>query len=442
MSAEHQLLGAPHIMRGRPGADQDAGIRRLNRLPIFVALFVIVVVLATVILGLSSRGLWRGGSEERAGDDRGSATSFAENLKRGVSDGIIGENPPVEVRPPPVEAPQVIVAPSLDQPAEPVNRPAADPVPRLVREDDDWRERLERDHEEQMLNERHRQTMARMQRADGARSAPLRIDTGQVNGLPSASAPADGSDGRNLDHRSDQLSARLAAAAEAIGGAGLGATDPNGQGQKQAFLDGGRGGVPSGVRAVVSPLTLSRGSIIPAILITGINADLPGRMLAQVSQNVYDSATGRHLLIPQGSRLVGRYDSKVSHGQSRILVVWTDIVLANGQSLDIGSMSGVDHQGQAGFRDRIDRHLLQTFGSAALVALIGTGMGLALPDHQGLGATDASDAARRSFSETFGRLAERSISKNLDVQPTLEIRPGYRFNILVDQDLVFGAEHH
>lgn len=441
MSVGHQLLGAPHIMRGKGGEGEDRGIRRLNRLPVFVALFAVVSVLATVIFGLSSRGLWRGGSEEGAVGDRGPATGFAENLKRGVSDGIIGENPPVEVRPPLVEAPQVIAAPDLDRPAEPVNRQATDPALHLVRGDDDWRERLERDHQEQILNERHRQAMARMQRADGARSAPLRIDTGQVAGLSSGSAPANGSDERSGDHQSDQLRARLAAAAEAIGGAGLGATDPNGQGQKQAFLDGGRGGGSSGVSAAVSPLTLSRGSIIPAILITGINADLPGRMLAQVSQNVYDSATGRHLLIPQGSRLVGRYDSKVSHGQSRVLVVWTDLVFADGQSLDIGSMSGVDHQGQAGFRDRIDRHLLQTFGSAALVALIGTGMDLALPDHQGLGVTDASDAARRSFSETFGRLAERSLSKNLDVQPTLEIRPGYRFNILVDQDLVFGAEH-
>jgi type IV secretion system protein TrbI len=185
---------------------------------------------------------------------------------------------------------------------------------------------------------------------------------------------------------------------------------------------------------------LSRGSVIPALLLTGINADLPGRILAQVSQNVFDSATGQHLLIPQGSSLVGRYDSKVSYGQSRVLVVWTDIVFANGRSLAIGAMAGIDQAGEAGFKDQVDRHLLRTFGSAALIAVIGTGMDLALPDGQGTSFSDPSDAARRSFSETFGRLAEQTITRNMDVQPTLTIRPGYRFNILVDRDLVFGPQ--
>lgn len=223
---------------------------------------------------------------------------------------------------------------------------------------------------------------------------------------------------------------------------GSGQSDQNGQLEKQVFLNAGVDTLPNRVVIVdpVSPQTLRRGSVIPAVLLTGINADLPGRILAQVSQNVFDSATGEHLLIPQGSRLVGRYDSKVSFGQSRVLVVWTDIVLANGQSLDIGAMAGVDQAGQAGFKDRVDRHLWQSFGSAALIAIIGTGMDLALPDGHGTRSSDPSDAARRSFSETFGRLAERTISKNIDVQPTLTIRPGYRFNILVDRDLLFGGQ--
>jgi type IV secretion system protein VirB10 len=442
MSDGHQLLGAPHIMRGKPGADQHAEIRRLNRLPVFLALGVILLVIAAVIFGLSACGLWRNGAPGEAIDDRGPASSFADNLKRGVSDGIIGENPPVEMRPPAMEEPQVIAAPRPEPTANPrpVSQPASNSPRRLEEDENLWRERLKREHEEQMLNERHRQAMARMQRADGARASPLRIDTSTAAALSSNPALGHGADRRSRASAGDGLDARIIAAADAIGAQGSGLSDPNGQGQKQAFLDAGksRGAAGAGIKERGSPLTLSRGSVIPAMLLTGINADLPGRILAQVSQNVYDSATGRHLLIPQGSRLVGRYDSKVSHGQSRILVVWTDIVLANGQSLDIGSMAGIDQEGQAGFRDRIDRHLLRTFGTAALVALIGTGMDLALPDNRSFGESNASDAARRSFSETFGRLAERTISKNLDVQPTLSIRPGYRFNILVDQDLVFG----
>lgn len=145
-------------------------------------------------------------------------------------------------------------------------------------------------------------------------------------------------------------------------------------------------------------------------MITGINSDLPGRITAQVSQNVYDSATGHRLLIPQGTKLFGRYDSKVSFGQSRVLVVWTDIIFPNGSTLQIGGMSGTDAQGYSGFRDKVDRKWLQTFGSAILIAVIGTGIDMAVPESSTLATQDtASDAARRNFAETFGRVADRTI---------------------------------
>ena len=146
----------------------------------------------------------------------------------------------------------------------------------------------------------------------------------------------------------------------------------------------------------ISPFELKRGSVIPATLVTGINSDLPGRITAQVSQNVYDSATGHQLLIPQGAKLFGRYDSDVSFGQSRVLVVWTDIIFPNGSTLQIGGMAGTDSAGYGGFKDKVDNHYLRTFGSAILVALIGTGTDLLQPqDRSGIGATDsAADAAR------------------------------------------------
>ena len=189
----------------------------------------------------------------------------------------------------------------------------------------------------------------------------------------------------------------------------------------------------------MSPYELKRGSVIPATLVTGINSDLPGRITAQVSQNVYDSATGRHLLIPQGSKLFGRYDSNVSFGQNRVLVVWTDIIFPNGSTLQIGGMAGTDAAGYGGFKHRVNNHYLRTFGSAVLVALIGAGTDMMISqDRNAFGtANSAEDAARRSFAETFGRMSEQTVSRNLNVQPTLEIRPGYRFNVLVDQDIVF-----
>ena len=132
----------------------------------------------------------------------------------------------------------------------------------------------------------------------------------------------------------------------------------------------------------------------------------------------------------------------MSFGQNRVLVVWTDIVFPNGATLQIGSMGGVDGEGYGGFKDKVNNHYFRTFGSAALLAVIGTGIDMAVPESSTLATQDtASDAARRNFAEVFGRVVERTINKNLDVQPTLQIRPGHNFNILVDQDIIFPGKY-
>ena len=218
--------------------------------------------------------------------------------------------------------------------------------------------------------------------------------------------------------------------------------DPNGQAAKEDFFNqdiAELGYLPNAVVGQMSPYELKRGSIIPATLVTGINSDLPGRITAQVSQNVYDSATGRHLLIPQGAKLFGRYDSEVSFGQNRVLVIWTDVIFPDGATLQVGGMAGTDTAGYGGFSDEVDNHYLETFGSAILVALIGAGSEMMIPQDRNSSGTanSAEDAARRSFAESFGEFSEQTTSRNLDVQPTLEIRPGYQFNVLVDQDIVF-----
>ena len=228
-------------------------------------------------------------------------------------------------------------------------------------------------------------------------------------------------------------------------GAGLSTQtiDPNRQAAKEQFFNADLkkfGYLPSKVATPTSAYELKRGSVIPATLITGINSDLPGRITAQVSQNVYDSATGHQLLIPQGAKLMGRYDSKVAFGQSRVLVVWTDIIFPNGSTLQIGGMAGTDAEGYGGFNDEVDNHYVQVFGSAILIAAVGAGIDMSVPASSAYGYRQTpSDAARNSFAETFGRVAEQTIGKNLNVQPTLEIRPGYIFNVLVDQDMVFPS---
>lgn len=424
---------------GTAQPQQGSGMRRLNRLPVIVAIVLVVAFLATILYGLTSRGLYfrtDPGIGETSGN---SASTFAEQIKRGVSDGIIREPQETTFQPTPVESKPAGPATDL-VPAQPSYQEEPGRTQELEPERI-WRARLDREHKEQYLRERHRQRMARLQANDAAYDAPITVDHGKP-GLVSepASIIAEGArpgsaNAPGVGAASDLYSAALRAG---LGGAAI---DPNGQRGKEDFLNTDLkelGYLPNPVVPQQSRYELKRGSVIPATLITGINSDLPGRITAQVSQNVYDSATGHHLLIPQGTKLLGRYDSKVSFGQSRVLVIWSDIIFPDGSTLQIGGMAGNDAQGYGGFRDKADRKWLQTFGSAILIAVIGTGIDMAVPQSSTLATQDtASDAARRNFAETFGRVADRTIQRNMDVQPTLEIRPGYKFNVLVDQDIVF-----
>ncbi|NSZ09681.1 IncP-type conjugal transfer protein TrbI [Agrobacterium tumefaciens] len=423
---------------GAQNSQVASGIRRINRLPIVVVIVLAVAFLGIIFYGLTSRGLYFGrdkGPETSSGDP---ASTFADQIKRGVTDGIIGEpQQQTTFQPTPVETKQVDEKasnpfnPAPEQRQE--QRRGQELEPEAV-----WRARLEREQQEQYLRERQRQRMARMQANDAAYDAPLAIDRGK---LEARTATDDDSAARRAASSTSTTGASDLYAAALRAGLGGQNSDPNGQRSKEEFFNADLkdlGYLPNRVVQQQSLYELKRGSVIPATLITGINSDLPGRITAQVSQNVYDSATGYRLLIPQGTRLFGRYDSKVSFGQSRVLVVWSDIIFPNGSTLQIGGMAGTDTEGYGGFKDKANNHYLKTFGSAVLIALIGTGIDMAVPESSTLAIQDtASDAARRNFAETFGRVADRTIQRNMDVQPTLEIRPGYKFNVLVDQDIVF-----
>ena len=420
---------------GGTGPDAGPRIRRLNRVPIIVAIILVVVFLAVIFYGLSSRGLRFGGAGQIEPSSAHPASSDAERLKQGVPDGIIGEPQPAQLQPAPPREPEPArnpFTPPDDEHSTVVMAPTPVLEPEAV-----WRARLQREQDEQMLREYHRQQMASIQAEEAAANSPIAVNLkNQENAttLPTT-------------QQSDLTSNRPARALDFYGAAlqaGIGAqnADPNGQVGKEQFFNqdiADLGYLPNSVVPQMSPFELKRGSVIPATLVTGINSDLPGRITAQVSQNVYDSATGRRLLIPQGAKLFGRYDSDVTFGQNRVLVVWTDIIFPNGSTLQIGGMAGTDAAGYGGFNERVNNHYLRTFGSAVLVALIGAGTDMLLPDDNSTATTtdSAADAARRSFAETFGQLSQQTVSKNLNVQPTLEIRPGYRFNVLVDQDIVF-----
>lgn len=194
----------------------------------------------------------------------------------------------------------------------------------------------------------------------------------------------------------------------------------------------------SEVEAPRTAFELRAGSVIPATMISGINSELPGQITAQVSQDVFDTPTGEHRLVPQGARLVGRYNHRVIEGQSRVLVAWQRIVFPDGKALDIGAMEGADSAGYAGFQDKVDRHYLRMFGSAILMSGITAGLTSSnvRPADDPFG-TSSSVMLRESLAQQIGGVASEMIRKNMNYAPTLQIRPGYRFNVMAVKDLTF-----
>jgi len=188
------------------------------------------------------------------------------------------------------------------------------------------------------------------------------------------------------------------------------------------------------------PLTkyqVSAGSVVPCILQSGINSDIPGMITALVSQNVYDSPKGKHLLIPQGTKVTGLYSSDVSFGQTRVLVIFNKLFFPDGSSANIGKMQGYEQEGYAGFSDKVDRHFFRMFGSAILLSIIATGVHAIKSDNP----TKASEAFSDSAAEHSMRLGDALLQKHLNVQPTIKIRPGFKFNITVGKTLFFKTSY-
>ncbi|QWW71191.1 TrbI/VirB10 family protein [Rhizobium sp. WYJ-E13] len=192
---------------------------------------------------------------------------------------------------------------------------------------------------------------------------------------------------------------------------------------------------PDRVEEKASPYVLQAGSVIAAALITGIKSDLPGSITAQVTENVYDSPSGAHLLIPQGARLIGQYDSQVAFGQSRVLLVWNRVVMPNGTSIVLERLQGTDPQGFSGLEDEVDYHWGQLFKAAALSTLLGVGTQIGSDDEE----SEIAQAIRESAQGTASNVGEQIVSRQLNIQPTLTIRPGFPVRVIVNRDLVMQA---
>ena len=186
-------------------------------------------------------------------------------------------------------------------------------------------------------------------------------------------------------------------------------------------------------------LSIITGSVLPATLITGINSDLPGKIIAQVSQNVYDSPTGRFMLVQQGTKIFGTYESGVVYGQERVLVSWNRLIFPDGKTIDIGSMNGTDQAGYSGMNDLVNNHYLRLFTSSFLLSVISAGITYSQDKYtsNNENGTTASSAMAQSFGNQMGNTTIQMIQKNMNISPTLEIRPGFKINVMVTKDIIF-----
>lgn len=199
--------------------------------------------------------------------------------------------------------------------------------------------------------------------------------------------------------------------------------------------------IASRVQEPLSEYQIMAGAVLPAMMVTEINSDLPGEILAQISRNVYDSQQ-RHLLIPSGTRVIGRYDSQVALGQSRVLIAWTRLIFPDGRSLSLPALPTQDLRGAAGLRSRVDNHTGRLYGQAILLSILGAGAQLSQPQQGSVFAPpSAGQVAAGELGQELSQVSMETVRRSMDVRPTLQVRPGTRFYIFLERDLVLGGPY-
>lgn len=285
----------------------------------------------------------------------------------------------------------------------------------------------------------HQQYMQKLSRRDAALTAAM-----EPRGVSAATAGASASEMAASAEPGVATLQRLPNGEVALGASGaVGSAlagvdrDPNMQGRKEAFFGQEKASayLPYLKESPKSPYEVKQGTVIPGIMVSGINSDLPGQIIAQVSQNVFDSVSGQHLLIPQGTKIVGSYNSFVAVGQERAMVAWRRLIFPDGMSLELLNMPGADQGGYAGFHDQVNNHYFKIFGGAIMMSFLGAGFQLSQPQNNGEFPTTREIIA----AETGRNIAQVGVEltrRNMAIQPTIEIRPGYRFNIMVNKDMI------
>lgn len=283
------------------------------------------------------------------------------------------------------------------------------------------------------------QAMDRLQRAANARNAGSGFDRG-------GQAQAPGSNGGGGTDPLASLAAQLAGnSAAAMAGANAGNStkgrdDANRQDDKLAFTDGRKlASAQLDARLLAAPDSfVGAGTIIPALFLTGVNSDLPGLVTAQVAQPVYDSTNGNRILIPQGAVLIGEYDSRVTYGQNRVLLVWQRIRFPNGTSLSLDGMPGVDMSGYAGVQDNVNNHWGKLAGAVVLSSVLGASVASTQGDTFSATNPSLSQQAAQAAGASINQAGQKLVERALNIQPTLEIRPGQRVAVMVSKDLLLA----
>ena len=226
------------------------------------------------------------------------------------------------------------------------------------------------------------------------------------------------------------------AASQAPAASNSGSADLTSQDHKLAFLNGAvdrRTTSPDRVQAPASNYILQAGAVIPAALITGLRSDLPGQVTAQVTEDVYDSPTGKILLIPQGARLVGQYDAQIAFGQTRALLVWNRLIMPNGRSIVLERQPGADTEGYAGLEDEVDNHWGTLFKAAILSTLLSVGSEAGMSGNNN---GSLAEAIQQGMSQSVNQTGQQVVSRSLNIQPTITIRPGFPVRVMVTHDLI------
>jgi type IV secretory pathway VirB10-like protein len=385
--------------------------QRMRKWPIYAIIGGLLVVFLVLIYSVEN-------SSKRQKEDKGKPVISVHDDKPLVSDtGGMGL-----ATPPPTP-------PAPPQPAAPPDKP----IVKVVTNSEPPEYRRER---EELFRKRHQAAM-------DALSSPLVIKVSQQKNLvQQAVGKALEPEKNESRHDRPDLLDRLAGA----GSSPKSDYDPAAEKDREAFFDRAkktdRQWVSRNTRMAGQRFEVKTGAVIPAVMIGGINSELPGQIIAQVCQNVYDTADGRYLLIPQGARLYGIYDSRIIYGQSRVLIAWNRIIFPDGSSITLESMPGVDSAGYSGFHDQVNNHYFRIFGGALLMSLFTGGTSWAVDTVTPTSTSSDSTPTLQqemasSLATQFGQTTSKLLEKNINIKPTLEIRPGYRFNVIVTKDLVF-----